>query len=237
MIKQQIKEKQLVFDAGPVINLAINNLLWVLKYLKQRYNGRFCITSKVKEELVDKPLKTKRFKLESLQVLRQIRKDIIEVKNTKEINNKTNELLNLANKIYYAFDNPINIVHYGEMSSVALAIINNADAMVVDERNTRILIEEPETLLKILKKKIRTEIKINKKNLEKFKELTKKIKLIRSVELIIVAYDLGLLKDYLMKDNKQPNRLLLEALLWGLKLNGCSISDKEINKIIKIENK
>ena len=44
---------------------------------------------------------------------------------------------------------------------------------------------------------------------------------------------LGLLNNYLpnIPDSKKE---LLDALLWGLKLEGCAISEKEIRLIIKL---
>jgi hypothetical protein len=32
-----------------------------------------------------------------------------------------------------------------------------------------------------------------------------------------------------------PNRELLESVLWGVKLNGCAISEQEISELIKLE--
>jgi hypothetical protein len=32
-----------------------------------------------------------------------------------------------------------------------------------------------------------------------------------------------------------PKKTLLEGLLWGVKLNGCSVSEREIDEVIKIE--
>ena len=53
--------KSLVFDSGPIISLATNNLLWVLEPLKNKFNGKFFITQAVKGEIVERPLETKKF--------------------------------------------------------------------------------------------------------------------------------------------------------------------------------
>ncbi len=60
--------------------------------------------------------------------------------------------------------------------------------------------------------------------------------MIRSVELVSVAYELGLLNKYLV-DVPNPKKTLLEAVLWGVKLNGCSVSEREIAEIVRVEVK
>ena len=90
----------------------------------------------------------------------------------------------------------------------------------------------------MLEKKLHTKIIINKENLNYFKKETRNIKIIRSSELMIIAYELGLFKDYedikkLIENNFKKE--LLNGILWGLRLKGCAISTDEINEIIKIE--
>jgi hypothetical protein len=67
----------LVFDSGPIISLSTNNLLWILPKIKEKFDGEFLITPAVKRECVTRPLETKKFKFEALQVLRQIEKGSI----------------------------------------------------------------------------------------------------------------------------------------------------------------
>ena len=226
--------KTLFFDTGPLISITMNHILWILQPLKKQFNGNFFITESVKKELVDKPLKIKRFKLEAIQSLHQINSKVIEVKFVKGIDEKTKELINLANKCFKFDGNYITIVQYGEIETLAAALLLNADAIVVDEKTTRLLIEDPEKLEKHLSHRMHRKITKDNKNLDLFSEAVKDIKLIRSTELVTVAFDMGLL------DNYSPNipnarKELLDALLWGLKLEGCAISEKEIRLISKLE--
>ena len=69
--------RSIVFDTGPIISLTTNNLLWLLEPLKKKYKGHFHITSDVKRELIDRPLQTKKFKFEALQVMHIIKKGIL----------------------------------------------------------------------------------------------------------------------------------------------------------------
>jgi len=226
----------IVFDTRPIISLTTNNLLGLLKLLKGHYKGSFYITNSIRNELIERPLQTKKFKFEALQVLRCINADILEIFENKELKKKTLHLLDLANKCFSARGQFMQIVHFAEISGVATAILNNAEAFVVDERNTRLLIEDPMRLKKILSRRLHTTISVNRGNLNEFIKMIKGLKLIRSVELVTIAYELGLLDKYLV-DIPNPKKTLLEGVLWGVKLNGASISDREINEIVRMEVK
>lgn len=226
--------KSIVFDAGPFISLTLNNLLVLIEPLKNRFRGSFYISRAVKNELVDKPLHTRKFEFEALQVLRYIDKGIIEVVDDKEVDNKTRQLLDFANNVFKAKGRFIQIVHYGEMSGIAACTYLGSDVFVVDERTTRLLVEDPHRLKHILEHKLHTRIEVNGNSLKKFRDAAKNIKLIRSVELVTIAYELGLLDDYL-PDVPDGKRILLESLIWGVKLDGCSVSKREIEQIIRLE--
>lgn len=228
--------KALVFDTGPIISLTLNNLLWLLDALKEISKARFYITEHVKKELVDFPLNmTKRYKFEALQVLRYIEDGTLEVVSSEEINRATSDILSLANNCYSAFDHNINLVHPAEISAIALYLQKKADAFVVDERTTRLLVEDQKRLRYILSHRLHTKIAENKNSLNEFKRITRDVKIIRSSELVAIAYEKGLLNKYKLKT--QSKEVLLESVLWGIKLNGCSISRSEIEQIIREENK
>jgi len=225
--------KSLIFDTGPIISLATNNLLWILEPLKRQFMGKFYITQAVRKELVDVPMKIRRFQFEAIQIEKLIEDNVLEVLN---INNddETQKLLDTANNAYSAFNNPIQIVHFAEMSVVASAIKINADAIVIDEKITRFLIENPEMALEILRKNLHTSISVNESSLRMIKERLRNLKAIRSVELVAIAYENGILDGYITK-MPDAKRNLLESVLWGVKLKGCAVSRDEIEEILKIE--
>ncbi|HLD88671.1 MAG TPA: hypothetical protein VI894_00545 [Candidatus Nanoarchaeia archaeon] len=229
--------RALVFDAGPIISLTINNLLWTLEPLKQKFGGEFYITENVRAELIDKPIETRKFKFEALQVMRNIRAETIKIMPSDKIQAKTEELLNIANSIFVCRKNPVKIVHYGEMSSLVAAKMLETNYVVIDERTTRLLIEDADSLVKHMRKKFHSPIQYNKDKINAFQEETKNIKVIRSAELAIIAYRLGILNSYLPEKDgfKQPEKTLLESVLWGVKLNGCSLTEDEINQIVEME--
>lgn len=222
--------KAIIFDTGPIISLGINNLLWLLKELKKRFKGEFCITESVRKELITKPLKGKRFKFEAMQVQSLIENGVLKVVKDKRIKKRTNQLLDLANKTFYIHKHPMQTFHEGEMETLAAAIELDINIIVVDERVTRMIIERPGQLERRLEKKMHADVKVDKNRLRKFHKAVSHLKLIRSIELVSVAFEMGLLNRYLVKI---PNakKELLDSLLWAIKLNGCSITDPEIKEI------
>jgi len=219
--------KALVFDSSSIITLALNNLLYILRPLKEKFNGQFFITQDVKRELVDAPLETKRFKLEALMISQLIQEGILEISkiDTKQ---KAVETENIANSIYSANGEKINILHSGESSCIALARILQEEydaGVVIDERTARMLAESPGNLRKLLEKKLHRKIKMNEENLEYFADL----KIIRSSELCYVAYKKKMI--VLPADFEDA----IEALFYAVKFKGCAISFSEIDKAKKLK--
>ncbi|MFC1741448.1 hypothetical protein ACFL3V_02845 [Nanoarchaeota archaeon] len=226
--------KSIIFDAGPVISLTTNNLLWVLDSLKDMFEGDFYIPGAVKKELVDRPLASKRFKFEALQVMFRIKKGVLTVLETPKIKILAEELLDLANQTLKTRGNWLRIVHYAEMEVLASAIIQNASAVAIDERTTKLLLEDPDALAKHLSRKLGSKVFVNKENLRKIHHWTRNIRVIRSVELVMIAYEAGVMDKYLLEGD-EARKTLLESLLWGVKLHGCALSRQELNEIVNIE--
>ena len=228
--------KALVFDSSTLISITTNNLLNKLKELKKHYNGEFFITKEVRNEIISNPLHTKRFKLEAIQLANFLANDNLKIYE-HDISNKVNYLLTLANSIYKAGDNYIQILHKGEIESLALSALLEADALVIDERTTRLLVEDSLKLKHLLESKLHTKITIDKSNLLYFKKETKNVKVIRSSELMMIAFELNLFQEYdkskLILQNYKKE--LLEGILWGLRLKGCAISTEEINDVLRLE--
>jgi len=225
--------KTLVFDASTIISLAMNNFLWILKPLKEKYNGEFYITQEVKEEIIDVPIKIKKFKLEAIQIQEIIDKGIIKIY-PEHLLNKEEELKSIVNQIFFVKDQYMSIIDRGELSALVLAKEINADAVVIDERTTRLIIENPELLANIFRNKLHTKVKVNENNLKQFLKEFSNIKIFRSTELSIIAYELGILDKY-TNSNVINKKEMLEAIIWGMRFKGCSISDDEINEILKMK--
>ncbi len=212
---------EIVFDSSSIIAVAQNCLINILKNLSKKTKREFKIAKSVEAESVGKPLKIDRFELNALRIKKAIDSGWMKVE--KQVIDST-EIEKLANNIFFAEGKPIKIIHLGEAETIALYKKNNASVMVIDERTTRMLIEEPQNLEKKLKRNYRKKIKINQTNLKKFFSAVGKVKIVRSCELIAKAFDLGCFGEELDSTPKS-----LEAALYGLKFNGCAISLEEID--------
>lgn len=230
-------KKTIVFDTGPIISLATNNLLWILKPLKEKLGGEFYITEKVKEELIDRALSIRRFEFEAMQISQLINDGIIKIVKNKDIKRLSNKLIELANHSFKAKGNWVKIVSLPEIEALAADALFDADATVVDERTTRLLIENSPNLTKLMEFRLHCKVEPNKDNIREFKKILKNIRIIRSTELVTIAYKLGLLNSYLPSNKvaKNPRKRLLNAALWAVKVRGCSISKKEIEQIVRLE--
>ena len=220
--------KYIIFDSGPLINFAMNGAIPIFKNLKKSFNGKFLITKEVKRETMDYPEKIKRFELEALQLESLLNEKVLEMPNLdsskqKEFDDKTNEIMNRANSTFFANGKNIHIIDKGEAEALALsAILKETNVIVIDERTTRMLCENPENLRKLMEIKLHTRITANKNNYEFFKGFT----IIRSTELAYIAAKKKLI------DLKDPR--VLEAMLYAMKFKGCSVSDQEIEVIKRL---
>ena len=224
--------KVLIFDSSSLISLSINGLLGELKKLKKIFNGEFIITKEVKEEVVDVPIRIKEYELEALKIKNLIDEGYLNMPNKlgiqdKGITNLTIKLMNLANTMFIGNGNEIKLIQRGETSCLALSKILNEkkikNVLVIDERTTRMLVEKPENLKELLEKKLHVQIKLKESNFKEFKGF----KIIRSAELMYLAYKKNLIE--------WKGKEILDALLYALKFKGCAISIDEIEEIKRIK--
>lgn len=224
--------KSLVFDTGTVISLIMNNTLWVLEALKKKFDGEFYIGSIIKYELVDRPIKGKKFKFEAIMIEDFIKRGILKVYD-KDLKASTNKIMGLANKVFSTSDGFLKLFHDGEMEGLALVKELKANALLIDERSTRMVIENPKNMKDMLTRKLHTKVWINKDNLKLFLREIGMVNVLRSSELLILAYERGLMDKYISSHEDEYE--LVEGMLWGTKLRGCSISVDEIYDIIRLE--
>jgi len=230
--------RAIIFDTGPLISLSLNSLLWILYPLKKRFNGSFMITPGVKDELIDKPLQGKKYQFEALRVNDMINENILDVYTHPGLRQKAEEIMEIANSCFIVDGTNFKIVQLAEMECIAAAIATGAEAVVMDERTTRLLIEDPWHIKDLLEHKLERHVSVDEQKLGELSTNLKGLKVIRSVELVVAAYKLGFLDRYVTANQKLDKRMkdiLLESVLWALKLYGCAVSSYEINDIVKLE--
>jgi hypothetical protein len=248
--------KYLVFDAGPIISLTMNGMLPVIERLKSVFDGEFILTPAVKREVVDRPMKIKKFKLEALQVQDMIDKGIFKMSgdiiSNQKLDREAKKVLKSANGVLRSTTTgeKISIIQAGEAACLAFVNLVKASngmtsagpgdcVIAIDERTTRMLTEAPQNLEGMMEKKLHTPLDATPALLDGFKNF----KFIRSAELLYIAWKKDLI---LTTRNSVPskkgtnvpassgNKELLDALLYGVKFKGCAISSVEIEEMKRL---
>lgn len=226
--KDNKAQKAIIFDSGTLISFSMNGMTEIIKSLKGIFHGRFLITPDVKREIIDVPLKIKKFELEALKIENLLSSGVLELPSSMdvsdaEIKRGCYEVMDAANSAFSGMGKDIHIVDFGEASCMALSKILTKrgvkNVIAVDERTTRLLAEKPENLKDIFESRMNTKITIKKQNTAFFKDF----KILRSAELAYVAFKKGLV------DLKDGN--VLDALLYAMKFKGAAISSDEIHEI------
>ncbi len=219
----------LFFDAGPIITLVMSRLAWILPELKKHWNGKFYITPAVKYELVDRPLTIRRFEFEALQVMKFIREGVLEV--YQDIpSSKVKELIELANGSFTLDNQTMDVIQEGEMESAATAVSSNAAGVVMDERTLRLFIESNRDMKTLLETRFKKTVTPDLQKMDAFSAKLKGLTIIRSIELVGIAYRLGLLDSYI-PEGKKGREQLIDAVLWNVKYNGCAVTELEIQDL------
>lgn len=224
--------KLLIFDSSTLISFAINGLFSELESLRKIFPGKFLLTQEVYSEVITKPMNIKKFELEAIKLDSLIKKgvfefpDVLNISN-KQVSEKTKEILDLANSTFSDKNQNIHIIDSGEASVMALSSIlskmKHEVIIAVDERTTRMMCESSENLKNLLEKKLHLSLNVDKSKLKQME----KCNLIRSSELLYVAWKKGIIS--------KENPKILDALLWAVKLRGCSIGDDEIEEIKRLK--
>ncbi|MCC7571353.1 hypothetical protein KO465_08550 [Candidatus Micrarchaeota archaeon] len=215
--------ESVVCDASSLISLSSSCYLNVLKLFKQKI--QFIIPKAVEYECIIKPRSIKQFSLNSFKLSHLVKLGIITI--TEEDQSFLKDIMDTGNNIYYKQGKPIHLIDKGECGMIAYCIDRKVNYMLIDERTTRALIEAPHVLKKHFEKEFNVHITTNIENLEKFREMTKNINVLRSSELLILAYKKGYFDDY-----ENPKKML-ESSLNYLKYSGCALSFEEIDQFIK----
>jgi len=211
-----------ICDASSLISLSDTCYLNILKLFKKQV--RFIIPRSVEYEAITRPMKIRQYSLHAHRLRRLIKDknmDIIE-------DNRTllNDIMNTGNNIFYRKGKPIHLIDKGECGMIACTIESDIRYMLIDERTTRTLVEAPDVLKKHFEKEFHVHISTNIENLEKFTQMTKNLKILRSSELLIFAYKKGYFNSF-----SNP-KTVLKSALYRLKYTGCSLSFEEIDDYI-----
>jgi hypothetical protein len=222
----ETNRNSIICDASSLIALADACVLDSLTLLKQHMHGDFLYPKKVRFESIEHPLDMKEHSLRALRLMDFEKSSVLRSVDI-DVNAQMNEVINVSNNIFTVSGKPIKLVDPGEASQVALANVLGVKNLLIDERTTRTLIEAPFKLKQHLEREFKRKVNVNERLLDQFADSTKNLKIIRSSELIVLAYQYGYFDVYGQYKNKA-----LQSALYTLKFAGCSISFEEIEELM-----
>jgi hypothetical protein len=215
-------------DTSSLVTLTDSCLDGILYFFHDHFNVRFIIPPKVEEEGVKRPLSTglKQYAFSALRLQHAMKRRVV-ITVDAETKRMTEKILFLANNLFFIKGKAMRLVHHGEAEMIALGNILNLTTLLVDERTTRMLIESPFKIKEHLEQEFKVNIMVHRDNLFEFSNLTKGMDIIRSSELVILAYENGYFDQY---DTLRVD--ILEAALHKVKFSGCAIRFDEIKQFI-----
>jgi len=207
-------------DSSAIISLSMNCMSRILKELGKE----IVIPPAVYGEIVTRPMASKRFALGSMRIKKLLDDKVVTIR--KADPSLSQKILEGFNSAYTVKKQPLNIIHVGEAEALALTKNHDVEALLVDERTTRLLMEDPQQLRKLLSRRNNQSVQLNLDKVNEVKKLLPKVTVIRSTEIAAIAYEKGILSKYLSEGEGN----LIEALLCALKFSGCSITWDEIEE-------
>ncbi len=248
LARRALREGRLVFDAGPVIAFTLTGVLEDLIHYAKREELSFHVPRAVERELIDHPLRTQKYAFEAYHVLNAFSQGVFHLDASGRLHEQAVSLLQLANSLFMAKGSWLRIVSLAEMSVIVHALERDAIA-VIDERTARMLVEQPRSLAQWMSRKLHTGVRIHEERLRVWKNAIRRVRIIRSVDIAYALAEQHVFDHYLPRPEllashgrvKHLHTLsypsLVEALLWSLKLHGCSVSEREITRAVSVLKK
>lgn len=215
----------IVCDSSSIISLGSTCVIDALRFMEEKAGTDFIIPPAVQEEIVGHAFKVNKYRFSALRMKNLVREGVLDLVEPKGIAEEGRRIMETANLIYSVRGKPLPLIQKGEAECLALFKFEKAGALMVDEKTTRLLIEDPEGLRKTIRAEYKEPVELNKKVLREFESATKGIRCIRSTELLWIAAEKGFFDRF--GDDK---REALKAAIQCLRGAGCSISHRELDE-------
>ena len=216
----------IICDSSSLISLSETCLIDVLRFLRDsRLGGRFLITPVVKHEIVSHPMQIPQHEFSAIRLQKLLDDRVVEVVSTPGLAEQTKKILSLANNLFSVRGRPLEILQEGEAECLAAFAGMSADGLLVDEKTTRMLVEDPLKLAESIGREYAGRPQVNESALTELRELTRGIFVTRSSELLAVAGGQGFFKEY-----RGLQEHALRAALLTLRNAGCSLTTDELRE-------
>ncbi|HII53766.1 hypothetical protein COT30_02295 [Candidatus Micrarchaeota archaeon CG08_land_8_20_14_0_20_49_17] len=207
-------------DSSSLISLTNSCIYNVLYYLKSKYSCKFLITPAIYAETVLRPLHIREYSFSAHMINQLVNDRVVELTEHSHLEQERDRVLALANNIVSLDGKQLKLIQKGEAELIAYGKGTN---VLIDERTTRMLIENPHLLISHLRDEFRQSLSVNPRKLGEFKSYTNGMVMVRSTELAIFGYENGFFDKFKGKQD------VLRSALYKLRYSGCSISFEEID--------
>ncbi|MDO8428501.1 MAG: hypothetical protein Q7S92_04785 [Candidatus Diapherotrites archaeon] len=219
----------IVLDSSALISLSETCLFDVFRALNKKLGIQFIMSQGVAEESIETPSTIKRFQLSSERIQKGLNEKWIQVAQMNSESKALEErMVSLCGKLFHSNGKFIQILHKGEAESLALMQQVNSRILCMDEKTTRMLIETPNELRELIQRRQGINIQVNSTILNELNQIIPKPIIIRSTELIALAYEEGLLNETITNTIKAAR-----AALYAVKYAGCAVSEEEIENYLR----
>ena len=222
--------KTVVCDSSSLISLSQTCTANVVEFLRKKTGVRFVAPPSVYAESVAKPSGITKFAASALRIKRLFGQKSISIDGA-DIALDTQRILEAGNRLFSVGGRPLELLHLGESECLALAKKTPGARLLVDEKTLRMLLEAPDKMQAILQTEYRERLAADPARMRAWKSLCADIPLIRSTEVLSVAYEKGYYNDY-----GTDASAAWQAGLAALKNAGCSVTFKEMDEYRRLSN-
>ena len=215
-------QKNIICDSSALISLADTGNLGVLKFLSTQ-GISFFITPGVKSEITTKPMTIRKYALSAIRLQKCIDDGVLKLLASVTLHEQTSRILKAANSMIFAGNKPLELIQLGEAECLAIFASASAHMLLVDEKTTRLLVENPHKLRETIQVRNSEGVRLDQGRRDEFGSLTRDVACLRSSELLAFAYSKGYFDDYRnLKDDA------FKASIYALRDSGCGLAASEL---------
>jgi hypothetical protein len=211
-----------VCDSSALISLSDTSNLAALKFLSAK-GISFFITPTVRSEVTSRPMGIKKYALSAVRLQKCIDDGVLKLLASVTLHDRASRILKAANSMIYAGKKPLELLQLGEAECLAIFASASAHMLLVDEKTTRLLVENPHKLRETVQTRNAEGVRLDQGRREEFASLTREVSCMRSSELLALAYTKGYFDDYRgLKEDA------FRASIYALRDAGCGLASSEI---------
>lgn len=219
-----------VCDSSTLISLGETCTLGTLSFLKERTGAEFLVPPGVVYESMRHPEQIKKYAFSGYKIQHQLENGVLKAVAPKGLEQATQAILRESNRVFSVNKRPLKVLHLGEAECLAAYAAEGAKGVLVDEKTTRLLIEDPTLLKESLSAEYRRTVDVNRDAWQAVQKWTDGMVAVRSTEILAMAFEHGFFDGY--NDNAAK---VFHSALYALRSAGCSITSHELLEYQRIQ--